>query len=81
MKKNIILTAALAAAMSMTACHDEGKEAIPFSQLPETAQAFVTTHFADKQVAIIYLDREVADSEYEVTFSDGASADFSKKGE
>lgn len=81
MKKSIIMTAAMIAAMSMAACHKDEKRVIEFGELPQTAQTFVQTHFADKQVAIVYYDREVSGSEYEVTFTDGANIDFRKNGE
>ena len=81
MKKSIILTAAIVTAMSLTACHKEEKKAIDFSELPAEAQTFVQTHFADKQISIVYRDHEVADKDYEVIFSDGANVDFTKKGE
>ena len=54
MKKNIILTVAMFAAICMAACHKDEKKVIEFSELPQTAQTFVQTHFADKQVAIVY---------------------------
>ena len=81
MKKSIILTAALAAAMTLAACHEEEKKAIEFGNLPAAAQTFVQTHFADKQISIIYHDTEVADKDYEVIFSDGANIDFTKQGD
>lgn len=81
MKKSIILTAALAAAMTLAACHDEEKKAIEYGKLPTAAQTFVQTHFADKQISIIYHDTEVADKDYEVIFTDGANIDFTKRGE
>ena len=81
MKKNIILTVAMLAAISMAACHKDEKKVIEFSELPQTAQTFVQTHFADKQVAIVYYDKEIAKSEYEVRFTDGANIDFKKNGD
>ncbi len=81
MKKSIILTAALAAAMTLAACHEEEKKAIEFGNLPVAAQTFVQTHFADKQISIIYHDTEVADKDYEVIFTDGANIDFTKQGD
>lgn len=81
MKKNIILTVAMLAAINMAACHKDEKKVIEFSELPQTAQTFVQTHFADKQVAIVYYDKEIAKSEYEVRFTDGANIDFKKNGD
>ena len=81
MKKTILLAMATLAAMSLSACHQDGKKTIQFSELPQTAQTFVSTHFADKQVSVVYHDTEVADKDYEVIFTDGANIDFTKKGE
>ena len=81
MKQGIIFTAAIAVAMSLVACDEEDKKPIEFSDLPQSAQTFVQTHFADKQIAAVYRDSEVADKDYEVIFVDGANIDFTKKGE
>lgn len=81
MKKSIILALAIFATMSISACHQEGKKTIQFSELPQAAQTFVNTHFADKQVSVVYHDTELADKDYEVIFTDGANIDFTKKGE
>lgn len=67
--------------MSLLSCQKDEKQVIEFNELPEAAQTFVETHFSDKQVSIIYHDRELTDNEYEVIFSDGANIDFTKKGE
>ncbi|MBR2958707.1 MAG: PepSY-like domain-containing protein [Bacteroidales bacterium] len=81
MKRSIILTMAIFAAVSLSACNHEDKKVIQFGELPQEAQTFVDTHFADKQVSIVYHDTELADKDYEVIFTDGANIDFSKKGE
>ena len=81
MKGSIILTMAIFAAVSLSACNHEDKKVIQFGELPQAAQTFVNTHFADKQVSIVYHDTELADKDYEVIFTDGANIDFSKKGE
>ncbi len=81
MKGLIILTMAIFAAVSLSACNHEDKKVIQFGELPQAAQTFVDTHFADKQVSIVYHDTELADKDYEVIFTDGANIDFSKKGE
>jgi len=81
MKKTIVISAVIVAAMSLIACHEKGKEAIEFSELPQTSQSFVKTHFANKQVSAVYHDHDVADNEYEVIFADGANVDFTGNGE
>ena len=81
MKKTIVLSAVIVAAMSLIACHEKGKESIEFSELPQTAQTFVKAHFDDKQITVVYHDHDVSDDEYEVIFTDGANIDFTAKGE
>ena len=81
MKNAIILSAALIAATVFPACHEDGKKNIQFGELPQQAQTFVNTHFADKQVSVVYRDSEVGDNDYELLFTDGANIDFTKKGE
>lgn len=81
MKKQILMSAVVVAAMTFTACNDDEKKAIQFSELPQAAQTFVQTHFADKQVSTVFHDNEVADNEYEVIFTDGANIDFTGSGE
>ena len=81
MKKTLIAAAAVALSLTAAACHEEGKKVIDFEAMPETAKTFVQTHFADKQVSIVYFDRDVSGSEYELLFTDGANIDFNKKGE
>lgn len=81
MGKTIILAMAVTTAIGLASCHQEDKKAIQFGELPQAAQTFVNTHFADKQVSIVYHDTELTDKDYEVFFTDGANIDFSKKGE
>ncbi|MBR4506858.1 MAG: PepSY-like domain-containing protein [Bacteroidales bacterium] len=81
MKKTIVMSATIVAAMSLAACHEDGKKVIDFSELPLTAQTFVQTHFTDKLVSTVFHDNEVADNEYEVIFTDGANIDFTSNGE
>ncbi len=81
MKKLIFKMMAVVMLFAFASCHEDGKKAIQFSELPEAAQTFVQTHFADKQISIVYHDQEIIDNEYEVIFTDGAKVDFTKNGE
>jgi len=81
MKNLIFKMMAVVMLFVFASCQDEGKKAIQFSELPQVAQTFVQTHFADKQVSVVYHDQEIADNEYEVIFTDGARVDFTKNGE
>jgi len=54
---------------------------IPFSQLPERAQAFVKAHFSEKDVAASMLDKEdVFRKEYTVVLRNGTKIEFDGKG-
>ncbi len=77
------LTLALLVSLStlkLSACSDGEKKAIEYSLLPATAQTFISTHFSDKQVSVVFHDKEIGDNEYEVIFVDGADVNFNKKG-
>ncbi|MDY6371463.1 MAG: PepSY-like domain-containing protein [Bacteroidales bacterium] len=79
--KNLAIAAIVtAAAFASCACSKPEKRVIEFTALPQAAQTFVQTHFADKQVAIVYRDRELFDKDYEVIFMDGSNVDFNGSG-
>lgn len=79
--KNKILALNLAvAAIMLCSCGKGEKSIVAFDELPQEAQTFVSTHFADKQVASVLRDNDLFDQDYEVLFSDGASVDFDKNG-
>lgn len=80
MNTNTLATLTMMALMTLASCDDAEKKAIQFSELPQEAQTFVETHFADKQISAIYKDQEIADQDYEVIFTDGANIDFTKNG-
>ena len=80
MKKHTFAALMAAAAFASCACAKPEKQVIEFAALPQEAQTFVQTHFADKQVAIVYRDREIFDKDYEVIFVDGSNVDFDSKG-
>ena len=50
---------------------------ITFEQLPKTAQAFLTEHFADKTPAIVKVDND----DYTVIYNSGEEVEFTKRGE
>lgn len=54
---------------------------IEFSQLPKEAQAFVTTHFSQAQIAFAKMDRDLFSRDYEVIFTDGSQLSFNSKGQ
>lgn len=49
------------------------KEGTPIQtkQLPKQAQTFIQTHFAHQRVALVTMERDWFDKNYEVTFANG----------
>lgn len=54
---------------------------IQVSQLPQTAQAFIKTHFADNKVAMAKVETDWFDKSYDVIFTNGDKLEFDKKGD
>lgn len=65
--------------VSLSACADS-KQIIQFSQLPQAAQTLVTTYAADESIAVIVMEKELLDTDYEVRFSNGNEWKFDKNG-
>ncbi|MCQ2310495.1 MAG: PepSY-like domain-containing protein [Paludibacteraceae bacterium] len=65
--------------ISLSACADS-KQIIQFSQLPQAAQTLVATYAADEPIAVIVMDKELLDTDYEVRFSNGNEWKFDKSG-
>lgn len=80
MKKKLFALVVTLLSVNLFACDDGEREIVEFSLLPQEAQTFVNTHFSDKQVSVVFHDKEVGDHDYEVIFTDSASIDFDKKG-
>ncbi len=81
MKKTIVKTAFLTSIIILSGCTYSSKEKpIPLEQLPTEAQQVINTHFARQKVALIKLENEFADKEYDVTFTNGNKLEFDKKG-
>ncbi len=76
MKKILFLFGLFCASILGIGCESHDK-IINFSELPQQAQNFINTHFADQQISFVIKE----DGEYEVRFNDGTKVDFSRKGE
>ena len=66
--------------MPAVSCADS-KTPIPFEKLPAAAQQLINKHFATKQVALAYIDDEMVETTYKVTFNDGTKIEFDSNGE
>lgn len=80
MKKMLFAMFVALLSVNLFACSDDEKEIIEFTLLPQNAKTFINTYFSDKQVSVVYHDKEIGDNDYEVIFADGANVDFDKKG-
>ncbi len=80
MKNQALAAIVVALAFASCACTKPEKRVVEFTSMPQQAQTFINTHFADKQIAICYQDRELFDKDYEVIFMDGSNVDFTSSG-
>ncbi len=53
---------------------------ISVSQLPSAAQQILTTHFADKKVALAKTESGLIDRDYDVIFTTGEKIEFDRSG-
>ncbi len=77
--KKLLLALSFVTLFTLVACADN--RPIDRSQLPATAQTFLTTHFADAKVSLVTKDRDLMETTYDVVFVDGSSVEFNGKGE
>ncbi|MDR0976894.1 MAG: PepSY-like domain-containing protein [Prevotellaceae bacterium] len=83
MKAKNYFTAALVAALvllspSVSAQYDKP---ITREQLPEKAQKFLSTYFADKQIAGVIQDDDLIFPDYDVYFNEGIEVSFHNDGD
>ncbi len=79
MTKKIVL--AILAFLPFLGCEADKVTPISFGELPQKAQTFVKTHFADETISVVLCDKDLLDKDYEVRFSDGSNVEFDKDGE
>lgn len=78
--KKLILTVTLLLAAFGVACADVDRP-ITIDQLPQKAQHFLQTHFAQVKVSFAKEDAELFSTEYEVLLADGAKIEFDGDGD
>lgn len=76
MKKIIITICIVAASVFSATAASDHDFAIPFEQLPDVSRTFVSTHFAQTQVAYCLRDSH----SFEVRLADGAEIEFYTNG-
>ena len=50
------------------------------NQLPQKAQTFLSTHFADAKTSLLRRELDVTELNYDVIFTDGCKVEFDRKG-
>lgn len=53
---------------------------IQVNQLPQQAQTFISTYFANSKVAMAKMETDLFDKSYEVIFTNGDKVEFDRKG-
>ena len=53
---------------------------IRFEQLPDKAKTFIRYYFSQEKVALVKMDNDFFDKNYEVIFISGSRIEFDKKG-
>ena len=77
--RKMFLTAAISVFALGVACAGVDRP-IEVNELPDKAQSFLKTHFADVKVSLAKEDSEMLYNEYEVVLVNGAMLDFSSSG-
>lgn len=80
MNKFLSIAVALMALVSFSAQAANDKP-IEINQLPQKAQTFIQSYFPSETVAFAKVDRDIAETTYEVIFTSGSKVDFNKNGE
>lgn len=78
--RNFTVTAFCFAVSVFNASADNARP-IAFDQLPAQAQQFVKTHFADAQVTLTTLEKDVLQKSYDVVLNNGTHLEFDSKGQ
>lgn len=78
MKKFFIVM--LAATMCGAYVYAAADKKITAGELPQAAQSFLKSHFADIDVAYVEMDDDVVNRDYEVVLRDGTKIDFDHDG-
>lgn len=78
MKKVLILLVCLFTLQTVAWADDD--KPISVNQLPQQAQNFIKTYFADSKVAMAKMETDWLDKSYDVIFTNGDKLEFDKKG-
>lgn len=79
MKKLVVLMLCLFTLSTVVMAGND--KPIRIDQLPQKAQQFLKTYFADKDVAFSKVESDWLEKSYDVMFTDGTKIEFNRKGE
>lgn len=78
MKKMMLI---LACVFSFAACiKADNYQPVTRTQLPQKAQTFLSTHFADAKTSLLRRELDVMELNYDVIFTDGSKVEFDHRG-
>lgn len=77
MKKSV--TVALCA-LSLTACARDNKQVIAVDQLPQAAQTIIANYAQNEPVAVVVMEKDLLETDYEVRFVNGNEWKFDENG-
>lgn len=77
--KKIFLTLGTILLAAAVACADN--KPISIEKLPQKAQEFLKSYFADQKPTLVTQDRDFGEHDYDVTLTDGTHIDFTASGE
>ena len=77
--KKIFLALACVFTLVTNACADN-YQPIERTQLPEKAQAFLSTYVPEAKVSLVRKEIDVLELNYDVIFTDGSKVEFDRKG-
>lgn len=78
MKKMMLILVGMLALV--TNAHADNYQPIERSQLPEKAQTFLATYFADAKISLARKEIDLMEVSYDVIFTDGSKVEFDRKG-
>lgn len=78
MKKYLLTIVSLALSVVATSAQ---QKLIEVKDLPQSSQSFIQKHTPKGKVSVVTMEREGAATDYKVTFKNGTTVEFNKKGE
>lgn len=81
MKMKMILIGLILVMATIFGCKDTDDQVIQPSKLPAAAQSFIETNFPGAQFVLVTVDKDFAETTYDVVLNNGVKLEFDAKGE